>query len=293
MSSTVSRLAIGTAQFGMDYGVANAVGKMPIEAARAVLDLARDSGIDTVDTAIAYGASQRTLGEIGVQGLRVVTKLPAFVESDAADISGWVRRAVSGALGELGLPSIYGLMFHNANDLAGPHGPAIYRELQQLREAGVVRKVGVSIYDPEELGHFGGYDLDLVQAPYNALDRRISDSRWLDRLVERGVEIHTRSVFLQGLILMSDQDRPPYFDTWADQLHDWDKWCDAHSVSRLEAALGFVLADDRVDRVLVGVDGPRQLIEIVAASHHSEEVPQFDGAAVADLALVNPSLWKV
>jgi len=276
----------------MDYGVANAAGKLPIEAARAVLDIARDSQIDTVDTAIAYGASQRTLGEIGVQGLRVVTKLPAFVESET-DIGTWVRRAVSGALDELGLPSIYGLMLHNANDLAGPHGPAIYRELHDLRESGVIRKVGVSIYDPEELGQFGDYKLDLVQAPYNVLDRRVADSGWLDRLVDRGVEIHTRSVFLQGLVLMNDQARPAYFDTWADQLRDWDEWCRAHAVTPLEAALGFVLSDDRVDRVLVGVDGPAQLVEIVAAAQHSERVPQFDGAAIGDLALVNPSLWKV
>lgn len=292
-SGDVRRLAIGTAQFGMDYGVANAGGRLNFDDARSVVELARASGIDTIDTAVAYGTSQQTLGRIGVEGLHVITKLPAFTGT-AEEIPDWVARTVAGALEQLDLTSIYALMFHHADDLRGPNGAALYEEVVRLRETGVVSRVGVSIYDPEELVAITArYELDLVQSPYNVLDRRIAESGWLDRLVETGVEVHTRSVFLQGLLLMKANERPAYFAPWSASLREWDEWCARKGISPLEAALGFVLGDDRVDRVLVGVDGPAQMIEVGEAARRTGDGERFSGARVDDPALINPSFWKV
>jgi len=293
MGDPVRRLAVGTAQFGMDYGVANAAGRMTFDDARAVVQLARANGIDTIDTAVAYGESQSTLGRIGVEGLRVVTKLPAFAGS-AEDVRGWVGRTVDEALAQLRLPTIYALMFHHAGDLVGPYGAALYQEVLRLRDAGKVSRIGVSVYDSEELAAVAlRYSVDLVQAPYNVFDQRIAESGWLDRLADSGVEIHTRSVFLQGLLLMNALDRPAYFLPWFKELREWDEWCRREAMSPLEAALGFVLRDRRVDRVLVGIDGPAQLSEIRDAARRVDDGDRYQGSGVDDPALVNPSFWRV
>lgn len=292
MVDDVRRLALGTAQFGMPYGVANASGQLSVEDARSVIDIARANAIDTIDTAVAYGASHRTLGQIGVDGLRVVTKLPAFTGSED-DVPEWVGRTMKDALRDLGVSSVYGLMFHHAGDLAGPNGPAFYRELCGLRDVGIISKLGISVYAPEDLDAVEHYDLDIVQAPYNIVDQRIASSGWLDRLAERGTEVHTRSVFLQGLLVMDPAQRPEYFARWSVELREWNRWCGEVGLAPLDAALRFVLGDDRVDRVLVGIDSPSQLLEIVDAARRSGSSERFRGPGIDDPALVNPSLWKV
>src|SRR3989338_1375415 len=195
------RLAIGTAQFGLHYGIANQGGQVTRSAAKAMLQLAAENGIDTLDTAIAYGESETCLGEVGTQGFKLVTKLPA-VPDDCADVSGWVQEQVAASLARLGVNVVYGLLLHRPEQLLRSEGKALYHTLQNLKETGQVQKVGISIYAPSELEVLTKqYCFDLVQAPFNLVDCRLHTSGWLKRLKDEGVEIHTRSAFLQGLLL--------------------------------------------------------------------------------------------
>ena len=170
----VDRLALGTVQFGLEYGVANRGGQVSAEDAATILSRALRMGIDTLDTAIAYGVSEETLGRIGVHEWNVVTKLPAVPES-IDDIGGWVEDAVTGSLRRLRISKLHGLLLHDPRQLAGTIGDALFEALTKLREQGLVEKIGISIYHPADLDALcGRYSLDLVQAPFNVLDRRIA-----------------------------------------------------------------------------------------------------------------------
>lgn len=284
------RLAVGTVQFGLPYGIANRTGQVPLHEAAAILARARDAGIDTLQTAIGYGDSEQRLGQIGVGHWRVVSKLPGFTGS--IDGRSWVRESIAGSLGRLGLGTLAGLMLHRGEDLLGPQGQQIYAGLADLKAAGTIEKIGVSIYDPAELhALLPRFPLDLVQAPFNIVDRRLERSGWLRTLRDRGVEIHVRSAFLQGLLLMTPSERPAQFQRWQSLWNAFDAWVRERDVTQVGACLGFVLSFGEIDKVVIGVDSVSQLTEILENLEplHSVAPPQL---ASDDLDLVNPMRWS-
>lgn len=284
-----ARLALGTVQFGLPYGIANKTGQVgPIEV-KAILAAAREAGLDTLDTAIGYGESEAVLGEAGVGDWSVVTKLPGL-PSEAPET--WVRREVEESLDRLKVGRLHALMLHRPSDLLGPGGRDLYQSLVALRDESIVSKIGYSIYGPSELdGLFETYPADIVQAPFNAFDRRLVTSGWLQRLTDRGVEIHTRSAFLQGLLLLDAASRPTKFSRWAGQFDRWDQWCKANGGDRLGAALSAVLQQSEIDRVVVGIDSLAQLQQILLTSGQLS-VPPPAAFAVDDDNLLNPARWN-
>lgn len=286
----IERLALGTVQFGLPYGIANRVGQPSLaEAARIVAD-AHAAGVDTLDTAVAYGSSEARLGEIGVADWRVITKLPA-VPDGLTDVRRWVRDSLGASLERLGVSAVTGLLLHRAADLCGRVGPDLGRALRDERDAGRALRVGVSIYDPSELDAiWPDFQPDLVQGPYSVVDRRLDTSGWLDKLAAHGCEVHTRSVFLQGVLLMPSDARPVRFARWPEVWSAWANWLSESGRSPLEAALAHALAHPGISRVLVGVDSVAQLDAIVSAAGGLPlAAPQ--GVASADLDLIDPSRW--
>lgn len=287
-----SRLAVGTVQFGLPYGIANRVGQVTRDEARSVLDHAWASEIDTIDTAIAYGQSEIRLGEIGVGHWRVVSKLPAIDES-CADVSGLVQSAVLGSLERLKIPKLHGLLLHHAQQLIGSRGDELYRAMSALKGQGMVDKIGISIYSPDELDAlWPSFQLDLIQVPFNVLDRRIATSGWLSRLHQAGAEVHARSIFLQGLLLMDAANRPAYFKRWQPLWNEWHRWLDEQALTPLQACLGFALSQTEIDRFVVGVDSLKQLQDILGSVNGPTE-GLFGSPCSDDPDLIIPSRWRI
>lgn len=284
------RLALGTAQFGLPYGIANQTGQVTRSVAKAMLQLATANGIDTLDTAIAYGESESCLGEMGVQGFKLVTKLPAVPEG-CANVSGWVQEQVAASLARLGVSVVYGLLLHRPQQLLESDGKTLYQTLQGLKKIGQVQKIGVSVYAPSELMALTTqYHFDLVQAPFNLVDRRLHTSGWLQRLKHEGVEIHTRSAFLQGLLLMPQPAIPPRFAPWAELWAKWHNWLTRHSVTAVQACLAYPLSFTEIDRVVVGADSVSQLEQIITAATSIVPVDFPDLYCDAE-NLINPARW--
>lgn len=286
------KLALGGAQFGLAYGVSNESGKVSRQAAREIVGLARVAGVDTIDTAIAYGDSEACLGEIGVDDFKVVTKLPPMPHN-IVDVAAWVFDEIKGSLDRLGVARVHGVLLHRADQLLGKHGQALATALQNARYDGVVANIGVSIYDPEQLAAIMSVcKLDIVQAPLNLLDRRLVTSGWMKRLHDAGVELHTRSAFLQGLLLMDRAAMPPRFGRWHSLWDTWEGWLDANSLSATRACLQYPLSFPQVDRVIVGVsssDEFQMLLDDSVVAANSVELPDL---ACTDPDLLNPSNWN-
>ena len=286
----IERVAVGGVQFGMDYGVAGGHRVAPSEVSR-ILRMARARGLDTLDTAIVYGNSEEVLGGAGVAHWRVVSKLPA-VPLDCRDVQAWILGAVRGSLERLRIPSLHGLLLHRSSDLLGESADAVFAGLEECRKLGLAKKVGLSIYDPAELGPvLSKYPCGLVQSPFSVFDRRLRETGWLDRLAKRGVEIHVRSVFLQGLLLLPDSQRPAAFARWGAQWARWQNWLAASGSSPVSACLRYVLQHEEIDRAIVGVYSCAQLQDIVESDVESGPIPP-DSLACNDLDLINPSRWN-
>jgi aryl-alcohol dehydrogenase-like predicted oxidoreductase len=286
------RLALGTAQFGLNYGIANRLGQVTLDGVRDVLGLAQFQGMDLLDTAIGYGDSERCLGLAGVNGWNVVTKLP-MIPNDCGNVSNWVYELVSGSMQRLGVERLYGVLLHRPQQLLERDGGALYEALRQLKIERKVANIGVSIYAPHELEAIcSSYPIDLVQAPFSVFDRRIHATGWLQRMADKGIEFHARSVFLQGLLLMSPSDRPAKFRQWEAYWQVWDDWLQTSSLSPLEACLRYVLSFSEVGRVVVGVDNSAQMQEIIEAASGASVKPPTS-LACNDLDLINPSRWAL
>ena len=284
------KLALGTAQLGLDYGIANRKGQISRQEGGSLLDAAQSAGMDTLDTAIAYGGSEQRLGEIGIEGWRVVSKLPPIPDGQG-DVAAWVADAVRGSLARLKVERLYGVLLHRPQQLLEKDGEDLYRAMNRLKQDGLVQKIGVSIYEPMELDALQGrFDLDMVQAPFSILDRRLVDTGWLDRLAGAGIEVHARSIFLQGLLLMGAESRPQKFARWGNVWLAWHEWLRETGLTPLQACVRHALGFAEISRVIVGVDSVKQLHEILQAAHGP--MPQAPRALrTDDPDLLNPSRW--
>lgn len=286
------KIALGTAQFGLTYGVANRSGQTTLAEANKIISFARRSGIKTLDTAIAYGSSECVLGESGVADFRVVSKLPKVPEN-TRDVKEWVMGQIRASLERLSVESLYALLLHRSEDLLGPLGFEIVRSLEAEIDEGRVQKIGVSVYEPQELADvLGRRRIDLVQCPLNVVDRRFELSGWLRRLKDSGVEIHTRSAFLQGLLLMERGKIPEKFSRWSNLWDQWQHKLKVSMISPLAASLAYPLSLKQVDQVIVGVDSALQLSEILQAAEDASDGPDTSFMHSSDLDLINPSNWN-
>ena len=132
------------------------------------------------------------------------------------NVESWINNELYNCLQRLQTKSIYGLLVHNTENLLGKHGDVIINTLNKLKSLKLIKKLGISIYDPTELDHLMNLmEINIVQAPLNLIDRRIETSGWLSKLYKNGIEVHTRSSFLQGLLLMSRAEIPSKFNKWS------------------------------------------------------------------------------
>lgn len=286
------KLALGTAQFGLSYGVANSRGQVSEREVREILITAAKAGLHVLDTAIAYGNSEVCLGSVGVNDWNIVTKLPALPH-DVSNVEQWVQQQILASLERLKVSTLEGVLLHRPADLLGDYRQPYLAALQSLKDMHLAKRIGVSIYSPVELDALWPiFQPDIVQTPLNVLDRRLIRSGWMQRLHDAGVHIHTRSAFLQGLLLMPASHRPRYFDRWNHLFCQWVEWCSTNNYSPSEAALAYALNQQCVEQVIVGVDSVGQLEELLAITQKQVCEPPQD-LFTEDVDLLNPSHWKL
>lgn len=286
------KLALGTAQFGLHYGVANQAGQVDSLTANSMLDSAVEAGIDTLDTAIAYGNSEELLGKLGVQHFNIVTKLPPPDDATRPDDS-WVRKHLQESLNRLNVNRVDGLLLHRSESLLKPEGIVLYEALRALKAEGLVNRIGISAYSPDEvMAIMDRYAIDLVQVPFNLVDQRLVESGCLAKLKMEGVKIHVRSAFLQGLLLMPPKHRSEKFSTWSHLWSQWHSWLEENSVSALRACLSYPLAFPEIDRVVLGAETVQQLQEIIEAANNPISLSDLPNIACHDENLINPSNWS-
>jgi len=276
----------------MAYGIANEKGKVRYDDASAILELAWKNGIETIDTAITYGNSEEALGNIGVREWDIITKLPE-APAKVRDIKSWTHEQIQSSIDRLHVSSLYAVMLHTTAPLFTDSGNLYWETLQELKHRGVIKKIGYSIYESNELKkYYKKFKPNIIQVPYNIVDNRLEKSGWLQKLRNDSVEIHARSLFLQGVLLMNDDQRPAYFKKWDNLWQKWHQWLRETNLTALEATLGFVFNENRISKIVVGVDSVKQLQEIIDVSKKGNKITTT-GFVSTDERLINPSQWML
>ncbi|MDO6524969.1 aldo/keto reductase [Motilimonas sp. 1_MG-2023] len=283
------KLALGCVQFGLDYGVTNSSGQVPLEEARRILCYATQVGIDTLDTAAMYGNSEQVLGSLLKpfnSEFNIVTKLGHVTTKTE------LVKSFNNSLSLLNQSQVSGLMLHRPEVLLSKEGSVIASTLAALKAEGKISHWGVSVYDPIQTKTITErYKIDLVQLPLNVFDQRFASSGMLKQLNEQGVRIHARSILLQGLLCQSQW--PSYFSPWQAQRLAYQKLAKQHQLTLLQLALSFCHSQPLVERFVLGCQSVAQLNEIVMAYKKSQgqEVINFAELANTDIKLIIPSNW--
>lgn len=286
------KLGLGTVQFGLPYGISNKTGVPSVEEIKSILASASKFGIDTLDTAAGYGTSEEVLGQVlkNESQFAIVTKTAKTTE--AAEL----KATFSRSLDRLKKDTVHGLLVHDPMMLFDKAAPQLIDAMSQLKSEGKVKKIGVSVYSPEQaFAILESFSYDIIQLPMNLLDQRALQSGLLKELKKRKIEIHVRSAFLQGLLLMPLEEVPKSFDSVLSHLHSIHGQVRAQGLSMLEASLGFILGLDEIDKVIVGVCAESELNQITKAVRdyciESRDKLDYGAFSWPDERILNPALW--
>lgn len=286
----MSQLILGTVQFGLDYGITNSSGEIPDQVVQQMLVFAEEHDIRIFDTAADYGNSQYRLGQLAPIGNRnrYVTKfsLPTDGSSPTHE------NVYSDSMKLLQVEKLHGVLFHKLEDLRDSRLEKTLEILRAGRDAGILSKIGVSIYNRAdlELALEVFPDLDLLQLPANVLDMNLLESEEVHKLKSRGVEIHVRSVFLQGLLLTSPSQLSDFFEPLKPALIKLQNVAAKTGKSVLELLLAKIRHHRYVDAVLVGATTLGELTEITSAWESASEYEDFELPAVPR-EILDPRVW--
>ena len=285
------KLALGTAQFGMEYGVTNTSGRTNYEEMSKILSLAKENGIKTIDTATSYGDAETKLGKYGISNFKVISKLPSYINIPVDEISEHILNETKQILKRLKVKKLYGLLIHDADEILSIRGKKIFQALEKLKKDNLVEKIGVSIYEPEQYFRvITQYKLDIVQAPLNVFDRRILTSGLIDKSVKLNQEVHIRSIFLQGILL--EKTLNENFNKWSNHFQSWFDWLKDNKVTALEVCISFALTIPKIEKIVIGVNRVNQLKQILSIGDNSVNcVP--DDLICDDQNLIDPTRWKL
>jgi aryl-alcohol dehydrogenase-like predicted oxidoreductase len=293
MNNLNSKIVLGTAQFGLSYGVSNKFGKTDESEVEEILNFAQNIGIHLIDTASQYGDSETIIGKLASRNhWRIITKIPSFRGSTNKNYKLMVRNTFNRSLDNLNRDSIDSVLVHSCDDLFTDFGRTMFEGLLDLKQDRKVNKIGVSVYNKNQIDRLlRDFDIDILQIPISIYDQRLIQENYLRQIKSYGIELHARSIFLQGLVLMNQFEIPSFFKPITKQIKLFQTKAREASISQLSLALSFVNSLEGLDYIVVGVNNLKQLEEIVDSEIVDIQNEDYSDLAVFDEKFVNPSKW--
>ena len=285
------KFIIGSANFTQKYGADTT--KINQNEIKNILNFAKKNNINTIDTADTYYTVDTYLKE--KNNFKKIDKNFQFIAKIDADEK-WVsfdylKKKIDEYFEIFNGKKVQALLVHYPDILFQNEGKKIFKNLEILKERNYFKNIGLSIYDPECLNHLvSKYNFDVIQCPYNILDRRIISSGWFDKLKDRGIEIHIRSIFLQGLLVNQQVYKKRYFKKWKKFFFEWFQNLKNNSISPIDYCLSDLL-DYNFDKIVIGINNCENLKDIVNFKliKNRDELLKMK---INDLELIDPRNWK-
>ena len=287
------KLIIGCAQFGSKYGITN-TSKPNLKEQRKILNLAKKNKISFIDTSPAYGNSEENLGKIGVNNFNIISKINKLSKAQLKNkhLQKDILDNIKTSLKKLKIKKFYGLLLHNSLDLNCKRGFDIYSAMIEAKKQKLTKKIGVSIYDISLIEKILlKYNIDIIQVPFNIMDRRLLNKKILKHIKKKKIEIHIRSIFLQGLLLMKNVNIDNYFRKWKKLFLSWEKYLKVKKIDAKSVCINYALSIKEFDNVVIGVNNFDQLKEILNTKKININPPKK--IMSNSKLLINPYLWKI
>lgn len=286
-----NKIIIGTAQFGLNYGVANTLGKAKISNIKKILKFSKKKNVNFIDTAQAYGDCEERLGKIGLKGFNVLVKLP--VSKPNNDIDTWLKDCVKSSFTKMKIKKAHTLLVHNTKYLLSKKYSKDYaKTLYSLKKQKKFSNIGVSVYSLNELKKILKIiKVDTVLMSFNIFDQRVLQKDFCNLKKKHKFKLYTRSTFLQGLLLMPKKRLPQKFKKWSKLFNKWYVDIKNNKCSSYEIALNFALNQKIIDKVLIGVESFSQFKKIF----YSIKKINFNFIEFKqnkNIKLINPAKWN-
>jgi len=284
------KIALGTANFGQKYGLAGKIIKSD-KKIKKIIQFANNSKIKLIDTSNNYGSSETLLGNNNLKNFKIITKLKiSNDEKKSNNLENIVFNKVEESLFKLNIKKLYAILLHESNDLKSNKRHKLIKVLKKLKKRNLVSKIGISIYNPKELNFIWPFwKPDIVQCPFNILDRRIYESGWLKKLKKNKTEIHVRSIFLQGLLLKNEKSMPRKFKKWKNIFKKWNNYCKKENISKVQGCVNFIKSFKKISFVIIGFEDIKQVKNII--SYFKNDRKSYTTIACNDIRLIDPRLW--
>jgi len=278
------RIVIGSANFTQKYGVDPI--KLTYKENKKILNLAQKNSIYEIDTAEAYLKNNNIFLNIN-EKFKISTKI--MPDSKWVSLE-FCQKQIEDHFKYLNTDKIETLHFHDVKILFTGIGVKIFKNLEILKKKKYFKKIGLSIYDTNCLSYINSnYNFDVVQCPFNILDRRILTTGWHDKLKNQGIETHIRSIFLQGLLVNKSIYKKNYFKKWQKLFFNWFKYLENNNISPIDYCLSDLLNYD-FNKIIIGINNSKNLKEIINfKTIRKNKMINFNKN---DKKLIDPSNWK-
>ena len=282
--SLKKRLVVGSANFTQRYGAD--LKKIKNNEIKKILNLARENGIYKIDTAEAYINKKDVFKNIDKK-FKFSTKItpdPRWVSLE------FCQKQLEEHFKIFNTNKVETILFHDVKVLLTKNGLKIFKNLEILKKKKYFKKIGFSIYGTDCLSYIiSNYNFDVVQCPYNILDRRILTTGWFDKLKNQGTEIHVRSIFLQGLLVDKLVYKKQYFKKWEKKISEWFIWLENNNISPIDYCLSDLLYCD-FDKIIIGINNFDNLKEII--NFKKIDINKIFNLKINDIKLIDPRNWK-
>lgn len=281
-------LIIGTANFSNKYGVFKN-NELNLKQINSIFNIINKKKITYIDTAISYINCDKILGNYKLDDLNIISKLGFYSDKKISEKT--LLKKINQTMLNLNKNKLYALLLHSPLESIQYKKDIYINFLNSLKENDLSSKIGVSVYNPEDLKIcFNELNLDVVQIPINIFDNRFEYTGWLDKLKKNDIEIHARSIFLQGLI--NNYKWPKYFEKWTKKINFFYNEISKLNITPTEAAISYVNNIKQIDSVVLGVNDPNQILkylDINISENHLENIS--DACSIDDENFYNPSKW--
>lgn len=291
------KLTLGTVQFGIPYGISNNKIQTPFKEIEKILEIAQKHKISTLDTAPAYGQSEKIIGKIlnKKNYFKIITKTPhinkSVIKNDDIDK---LKTSLNQSLKNLQRNKVHTVLIHNTQDIFSKNGEKLFQELINFKNNGFTEKIGFSVYTKKEIELLLKYfEFDIIQLPINILDQKLLIEGNIKQLKKRNIEIHARSIFLQGLLLMNPNKLNPFFDPIIKKLKKLHLALKKQNVSPLQASIHFIKNIKEIDKILIGINNHNQLLENINAYNNNVSNIDYSKFSGIDEEFTNPKNWKL
>lgn len=292
------KIGIGTAQLGMRYGIANKSSKITLNNFEKILNYSLKKKILLIDTANAYGNSENKIGRLFSKNkkfkkFKVITKINGLRKFNNKNIYSKTLELINLSINKINVKNLEGVLLHDINDLKSSKSERIIEALNKIKKKGLIKKLGISAYDINDvIKYINKFNFDFIQFPLNIFDQRILDNQILKKLKDKKVEIHIRSIFLQGLLLIPENNLPNNFKKNI-YLKKWYKFLFKHRISALEACADFIKSNKVYSKAIIGFDNSKQFFDFLKYFCNKKKLNlSYKDLSVNNLKIINPSKWN-